>query len=136
MSEPGLPDAVRAKRDEILRAAESGDPDAVAALADPAGFEYTFGGPVPGGPAAYWRQIEEEEQPLEALAQILRMPYTLSRGMYVWPFAYDKTEDELTDYERELLAPLGEGGAFADGYLGWRAGITPDGRWQFFVAGD
>ncbi len=136
VSEPGLPDAVRAKRDEILRAAESGDADAVAALADPAGFEYTFGGPVPGGPAAYWRQIEEEEQPLEALTQILRMPYTLSRGMYVWPFAYDKTEDELTDYERELLAPLGEGGAFADGYLGWRAGITPDGRWQFFVAGD
>jgi len=22
------------------------------------------------------------------------------------------------------------------GYLGWRAGIEPDGRWVFYVAGD
>ena len=29
-----------------------------------------------------------------------------------------------------------EGGAFAEGYLGWRAGVRPDGRWVFFVAGD
>jgi hypothetical protein len=132
----GLPDPVTAKLAAMLDAAERGDEDDLAALADPNGFEYTFGGPVPGGPAAYWRQIEETERPLEALAQILRMPYTLSRGVFVWPFAYDKTEDELTEYERGLLAPLGEGGAFADGYLGWRAGITPDGRWIFFVAGD
>jgi hypothetical protein len=131
-----LPEPVAEKRAAILEAAERGDAADVAALADPGGFEYTFGGPVPGGPAAYWRQIEDTERPLEALAQILQLPYTLSRGIYVWPFAYDKTEDELTEYERELLAPLGEGGAFADGYLGWRAGITPEGRWVFFVAGD
>jgi hypothetical protein len=132
----GLPEPVQAKLAAILEAAERGDEDDVAALADRAGFEYTFGGPVPGGPAAYWRQIEETERPLEALTQILRMPYTLSRGVFVWPFAYDKTDDELTEYEREVLAPLGDGGAFADGYLGWRAGVTPDGRWTFFVAGD
>lgn len=135
--EPGLPPAVREKRDEILAAARTGDEDAVAALADPAGFEYTFGGPVPGGPAAYWRRFEAQERPLEALATILELPYTLHRGYYVWPFAYDKTEDELTAHERELLAPLGRGGMFApEGYLGWRAGLTPDGRWVFFVAGD
>jgi hypothetical protein len=135
-AEVGLPAPVREKRDAILAAARSGDEEAVAALVDPAGFEYTFGGPVQGGPAAYWRQIEAQERPLEMLALILEMPYTLSRGIYVWPFAYDKTEDELTDYERGLLAPLGSGGAFADGYFGWRAGIMPDGRWVFFVAGD
>ena len=131
----GLPAEVEEKRRAILEAAQSGDEEAVAALADEAGFEYTFGGPVEGGPAEYWRQIESE-RPLEQLATILQLPPTLSRGLYVWPFAYDKTEDELTDYERELLEPLGEGGAFADGYFGWRAGITPDGRWVFFVAGD
>ena len=37
------------------------------------------------------------------LEQILELPYTLSGGTYVWPFAYDKQEDQLTDYERELL---------------------------------
>jgi hypothetical protein len=133
------PDAVVRKRAAMLSAAEAGDYDALAQLADPNAFEYTFGGDVEGGPAAYWRQAEasgEDPTPAEALASILRMPYTLSRGIYVWPFAYDKTEDELTSYERRLLAPLGQSGAFADGYLGWRAGIRPDGRWVFFVAGD
>ncbi len=132
----GLPDAVVQKRAAVLAAAQAKNYDALAALADPQGFEYTFGDPVPGGPAAYWRKIEADEHPLDALVQILQLPYTLSRGYYVWPFAYDKTEDELTDYERQLLASLGRGGAFADGYLGWRAGFTPDGRWAFFVAGD
>ena len=34
----------------------------------------------------------------------LRMPYTLSRGLYFWPFAYDVASiDDLTAHERELL---------------------------------
>lgn len=138
-AEEAPPDAVLRKRAAILAAAEAGDYDALAELTDPNAFEYTFGGPVRDGPAAYWLQAEqtgEDPTPADALAAILRMPYTLSRGIYVWPFAYDKTEDELTAYERRLLKPLGRGGAFADGYLGWRAGIQPDGRWVFFVAGD
>jgi hypothetical protein len=133
------PDVVLRRRAAILAAAQARDYDALAELSDPQQFEYTFGGEVEGGPAAYWRQAEargEDPTPAEALALILRMPYTLSRGVYVWPFAYDKTEDELTAYERKLLARLGRGGAFADGYLGWRAGIDPDGRWVFFLAGD
>jgi hypothetical protein len=133
------PDAVVRKRAAILAAAQVSDYDGLAELTDPGEFEYTFGGAVSGGPAAYWRQAEEAGEtptPAKALAAILGMPYTLSRGIYVWPFAYDKTEDELTSYERRLLAPLGRGGAFADGYLGWRAGIRPDGRWVFFIAGD
>jgi hypothetical protein len=137
--EEAPPDAVLGKRAAMLAAAEAADYDALAELTDPNEFEYTFGGPVDGGPAAFWRQAEERGEdptPADALAAVLRMPYTLSRGIYVWPFAYDKTEDELTSYERGLLRPLGRGGAFADGYLGWRAGIRPDGRWVFFVAGD
>lgn len=135
----GLPAAVEAKRAEIQAAAESGDADAVAALAS-AEFSYTFGGPVEGGPAAYWRELEANgEDPLGALAAILAMPYTLSRGIYYWPFAYDLTEDELTDYERSLLEQLPPDAATFlpdGGYLGWRAGITPDGEWIFFVSGD
>lgn len=133
------PDAVLRKRAAILAAAQARDYDALAQLSDPQGFEYSFGGEVEGGPAAYWRQAEargEDPTPAEALVAILRMPYTLSRGLYVWPFAYDRTEDELTGYERGLLEELGRGGAFAEGYLGWRAGIDPAGRWVFFLAGD
>jgi len=73
-------------------------------------------------------------------AAILRMPYTLSRGYYFWPFAYDVADvNDLTTHERKLLAPLGRlDRLFAEGtgYLGWRAGIAPDGAWSFFVAGD
>jgi len=135
----GVPAAVEAKRHAIQEAAESGDADAVAALAaDP--FSYSFGGPVEGGPAAYWRRLEANgEQPLAALAAILELPYTLSSGIYVWPFAYDKTEEQITDYERELLATLPPDAATfvqGGGYLGWRAGIEPDGDWVFFVSGD
>jgi hypothetical protein len=135
----GLPAVVESKRLAILDAAESGDYDAVAGLADPNEFRYTFGSPVSGGPAEYWRQVASDTpgRPLETLAAILTLPYTLSRGIYTWPFAFDQTPEELTDYERGLLEPLGQAGAFAgENYLGWRAGITPDGRWIFFIAGD
>jgi hypothetical protein len=134
----GLPEPVEAKRAAILEAAESADHEAVAALASDQ-FSYTFGGPVEGGPAAFWRQAEANgDEPLESLARILRMPYTLSRGLYVWPFAYDRTPDELTPYEEDLLAQLPGGGDVftGGGYLGWRAGIEPNGDWVFFVAGD
>jgi len=134
----GLPDAVESKRLRILRAAEARDFAGLAALADPT-LKYTFGSPVPGGPAAFWREADAKgERPLEALAAILRLPYTLSRGLYVWPFAYDKTEDEITAHEAALLKRIPPDGARLgpEGYLGWRAGIQPDGRWIYFVAGD
>jgi hypothetical protein len=130
-----LPPPVAEKRAAILAALADGDVDELASLAD-AEFTYTFGEDVEGGPAAYWRDAAARgEDPLGALGEILRMPYTLATGHYVWPFAYDKTADTLTDHERELLEPLDT--TFAgEGYLGWRAGFRPDGRWVFFVAGD
>jgi hypothetical protein len=133
----GLPEPVAAKHAALLEAAESGDYEALRPLI-PARFSYTFGGPVEGGPIAYWKSVEEEsgERPIEILARILRMPYALSRGIYVWPFAYDKQADELTDHERQILGDLAETFLPNTGYLGWRAGIEPDGTWSFLIAGD
>jgi len=134
----GVPAAVAAKRAQMLRAAREKDYGALAQLADPT-FKYTFGSDLPGGPAAYWRQAERRgEQPLEALAAILQMPYTLSSGMYVWPFAYDKAADQVTQYEAQLLSRIPPGGTTVgpEGYLSWRAGIRPDGSWIYFVVGD
>ncbi|MBA3432610.1 MAG: hypothetical protein H0U08_00785 [Actinobacteria bacterium] len=138
----GLPAAVEETRAALLVAAESGDYGALRPLIPSTGFEYTFGGPVEGGPIAHWQEIERStvERPIENLAAVLQMPYTLSRGIYFWPFAYDITGvDELTAHERELLEPLGPLDTLfvpGTGYLGWRAGIEPDGDWVFFVAGD
>jgi hypothetical protein len=137
-ADAGEPSVVESKRAEILRAAEAKDYDGLAQLAAPT-FKYTFGGPVPGGPAAYWRQAEQQgQQPLEALVAVLKLPYTLSRGLYVWPFAYDKTPDEITQYEATLLKKIPPSGVTVgpEGYLGWRAGILPDGSWIYFVSGD
>lgn len=134
----GIPSAVESKRAEILRAAEAKDYDGLARLAAPT-FNYTFGGPVQGGPAAYWRTAEQQgQQPLEALAAILELPYTLSRGVFVWPSVYDRTADEITQYEATLLKKIPPDGAAVgpEGYLGWRAGILPDGSWIYFVSGD
>ena len=140
-SSTAVPAAVEATRVALLEAAETGDYEALRPLL-PTEFEYTFGGPVQGGPLAYWQTLERttDERPLEALAAILKMPYVLSRGYYVWPWAYTVGERaDLSEHERELLAPLGSPDELVldgTGYLGWRAGFEPDGTWAFFVAGD
>ena len=137
----GLPAAVEETRSAILAAAEAGDYEALRPLIPESGFEYTFGGPVAGGPIGYWQELERTgERPLETLATILELPYVLSRGYYVWPCAYTLTGvDDLSEHERALLAPLGEIDTLFipdTGYLGWRTGIAADGTWTFFVAGD
>jgi hypothetical protein len=135
----GLPPPVAETHAALLAAAESGDYEALRPLLPASGFSYTFGGEVHGGPIAYWQLLERQtdERPIEILAPILRLPYTLSGGRYIWPFAYDKQEDELTAHERELLGDLANSYSGAgSGYLGWRAGIDPDGTWRFFIAGD
>jgi transposase InsO family protein len=137
----GLPAAVETTHAALLAAAESGDYSELRPLV-PATLRYTFGSPVEGGPIAYWQELERTTgaRPLDTLAEILRMPYVLSRGLYVWPWAYTiESAADLSAHERELLAPLGPVATLlppGSGYLGWRAGIEPDGDWAFFVAGD
>jgi hypothetical protein len=137
----GLPAAVEETRAALQAAAESGDYEALRELIPPT-FKYTFGEDVDGGPIAYWQELESatDERPIEALAAILKMPYVLTRGYYYWPWAFAaEGSDDLSPHERELLTPLGAPSEFfpeGTGYLGWRAGIAPDGTWVFFVAGD
>jgi hypothetical protein len=137
-----LPAVVEEKRAALLEAAEAGNYEALRPHLPTEGFTYTFGGAVEGGPIAYWQELERttDERPLETLAKVLRMPYTLSRGIYVWPWAYTvESVADLSEHERELLSTLGPPSRLfveGTGYLGYRTGITPDGTWVFFVAGD
>lgn len=140
--EPALPAAVEETRKALLAAAESGDYEALRPLLPESGLTYSFGGEVEGGAVAYWQEHERTtgERPLDVLAAILKMPYVLTSGIYVWPWAYRvESADQLSAHGRELLLPLGMPErlfAPGTGYLGWRAGIRPDGTWAFFVAGD
>ena len=85
----GIPAAVEDTRAALLAAAESGDYEVLRPLV-PERLRYTFGSPVAGGAIAYWQELERttDARPLETLAEILRLPYVLSRGLYVWPWAY------------------------------------------------
>jgi hypothetical protein len=134
---------VAEKRAAMLDAALARDYDALAALADREQFTYTFGVPHPDGPAGYWRDASArgERDPAELLAALLQLPHTRQGGTYVWPFAFDRPPASLTEAERRQLERIATPEAIAGweqagSYLGWRAGITRDGRWLFFVAGD
>jgi hypothetical protein len=132
-----LPAAVERTRAAIAAAASARDYDALERLV-PDPFKYTFGENVPGGPVAYWRDLEQrsDEDPIGTLATIMSLPYTVSGDYYVWPFAYDKQLSTLGPYGRELLgADLLRSYAGED-YYGWRAGIDADGVWRYYVSGD
>jgi hypothetical protein len=139
-----LPDVVERKRLAIAKAAAARDFDVLERLLpERGGFEYTYGGAVPGGPSAYWRRLEAttDEAPLESLVAILSQPYTKVRGLYVWPFAFDRDPKRLTQEELELVSTFAtprEVKAWREfgGYFGWRTGIEPDGDWVFYIAGD
>jgi len=132
----GLPAAVERTRGAVQHAAAARNYAALRRLVPRSGFTYSYGAPAKGDAVAYWRRLEADGQrPLETLAKILELPYSLRQGLYVWPFAYGLPRGELTRYERILLGPLARSYA-GDDYYGWRTGIRPDGRWRFFVAGD
>jgi hypothetical protein len=138
-----LPDPVERTRTAIARAASARDYRALARLIPEDGFEYTFGGAVEGGPTAYWQRLEAttDEAPLDTLVAVLALPYTKVRGLYVWPFAFDRNPERLTDEELELVSTFAtpreiQGWREFRGYIGYRAGIEPDGDWVFYVAGD
>jgi hypothetical protein len=142
VASPALPAPVERTRTAIAEAAASGDYEVLRPLI-PEPFSYTFGGPFQGGAIGFWRFLEREhgQRPIAILADLLELPYTLYRGVYTWPFAFDKAPDELTGYERGLLRSVGGENLSDDfgegtGYLGWRVGIEPDGDWVFFIAGD
>ena len=78
-----------------------------------------------------------------ALATILTIPHSRNEtGSYAWPSAYEETP---TDEDWQAVVDAGlytqaeveqMQGPTSTGYLGYRTAITPDGDWQFFVAGD
>lgn len=139
----GLPDQVNDVRLAIVEAVAACDLTTLEGLAA-ANFTTHFGG---GGVEELRNWEEAGDGKLGILLQILGMSYGIQETgdggtYYVWPaaFAYDSWDeisdehmDELraiyTDEELEQLSLMGV-------YAGWRTGISADGDWRFFVAGD
>lgn len=140
----GLPVPVAETRRAIAASAIACDYEALAALAGP-DLNTSFGG---GGFGNIPMWEKEGTYPaLELLVKLFDTPFAVQDfedgpRYYVWPsaFTYDSWEEIpsadlealLSVYTQEELDQYAEFGSYAL----WRIGITEDGEWTFFVAGD
>ena len=146
LPEQDLPPAVADVRKRIFDAAIACDYDTLEQIALEKGEGFTFSYGSGTDASEYWRDLEEsssqEPKPMRTLATILTMPYTRNEsGSYAWPTAYDESPTEadwqaLVDAGLYDAAKIEQMKTQGTGYLGYRTAITPDGDWQFFVAGD
>jgi hypothetical protein len=145
-SEPSdLPPLVALVRTAIAEAARARDYEALEQLAFTFGdeFTYSFDEPtVEGSPGHFWRELEDQgDDVLTTLKKLLEMPYAHLDGVYVWPSVAIVPWSEVSRRDREALRR-----GFGDeqicfweefgAYIDYRVGITSQGDWRFFVAGD
>jgi len=145
-----LPAPVRRMRELIMDAARSGDPERLRPLigSGPDTTRLSLA-EIEGDPIDYFKSISGDVEGHEMLAILLevfeagyaRFDAGTENELYVWPYFFAKSLDALTPEERVELFKLVTAGDYEDmvgfgAYIFFRAGITPEGRWLFFVAGD
>lgn len=141
-SQEGLPAIVEAKRQAIYQAAKEKDYDKLALQAETI-FSYSFGGSEEGGFIANLKNKNDNQngEMFDIITTLLELPYGEQGDYYVWPSVFTKESKDwmeadiaqmkvlLTDEEIEGYRQFG-------GYAYYRIGITEDGKWVYFIAGD
>lgn len=151
LSDPSqLPEPVQRMRRLIMEAAKSGDITRFRTLLGPreSGTQLSFS-EEPDDKVEYMRSMSGDEKGYEILAILLELleapAVKLAEGsddeIYVWPYFVAKPLTELTPeqmVELMTLATAGdvEGMEESGGYNFFRVGISPEGEWLFFAAGD
>jgi hypothetical protein len=148
-AESELPEPVREKRQKLIDAAKSGDIENLRALmqAEEEPPSVAFGDP--GDPIEYLKALSADADGREILAILLEV---LESGfvhagagtadeLYVWPYFATYPLEALTSEQLVELFTLLTAADYEDmksygAYTFFRVGITPDGRWRFFLAGD
>lgn len=145
-----LPEPVRRMRERIMQAARDADFEALRPLMG-SGSERTLlsFGLVDGDPIDFLRSQGGDPDGYEILAilyEVMEAGYAIydpgtANETYVWPYFAATSLETLTPKQRVELFKLVTSGDYEDmrdfgAYIFYRAGITPDGRWRFFVAGD
>lgn len=145
-----LPEPVRRMRDRIVEAAKSGDLEKLRPLLG-LGNDRTLLtlGEGDGDPVAILKGNSgdgEGQEILAILEEVLDAGFVhLEPGtpeeIYVWPYFFGLPLDKLSASQRVELFKIVTAGDFEDmrqfgAYIFYRAGITPEGRWAFFVAGE
>lgn len=140
-----LEPAVAELRTEIMEAALACDYATLEELAmdGESQFNYSFGAPGGGAFADHLRQREEAGEPVvKLLVQMLRLPSTVLEqpegDIVTWPSANspEATEEDWAALEDVYTPEEIAGWRQAGSYLGYRVGITGEGDWLYFVAGD
>lgn len=144
------PEPVRRLRALIVEAAATGNIEKLRPLMNPGPdqTQVTIGTADPD-PIATLKGLSGDPEGMEVLAILLDV---LSAGfvrvdagtpdeMYVWPYFAEKPLATLSDPEKVELLRIITAGDFATmleygNYSFFRVGISPDGQWKFFSAGE
>jgi hypothetical protein len=145
-----LPEPVKRVRQLIVDAAKRGDIEAIRPLigTGESATQLSLGG-LEGDPIEFLRELSGDKEGHEILAileEVLGAGYVhLDAGtpneLYVWPYFFAIPLDKLDPRQRVELFKIVTAGDYEDmktygAYIFYRVGITPEGRWSFFVAGD
>lgn len=145
-----LPFPARKMRELLLEAVKSGDIEKLRPFVGTGEDKtlFSFGG-LDGDPVDFLKSMSGDGEGYEILAilqDVLDAGFVhLEKGteneIFVWPYFYAVPLEKLTPQQRVELYRLVTHGDFEDmlsfgSYNFYRVGITPQGRWQFFVAGD
>ncbi|MDB5526843.1 MAG: hypothetical protein JWM58_4606 [Rhizobium sp.] len=145
-----LPEPVKRMRVAIVEAAASGDIERLRPLLQ-SGADATQVsiGDAPEDPIAALKSLSGDKEGREVLGILLDIISTsaahVDKGtpneLYVWPYFAEKPLDSLTPPEIVELYRIVTAADVADmkefgSYNFYRIGISPDGKWKFFVAGD
>lgn len=139
---PDLDETVLAMRDFLIDAALRCDESMLQTAVDESSqFSFSFGGDTDA--LGYWWDREEAgDEPFLRLAQVLATTPALAEGgeTVVFPRVTTGRPEDTTDAAIDELIWIDEQRRETilgdTGYLDWRAGISLDGEWRFFVRGD
>ncbi len=145
-----LPEAVRVLREKIVTAAKSGKIEELRALIGTGEdtTQFALGGTTED-PIKYLLSLSGDEGGQEILAillEILEAGYVhldvgTPQELYVWPYFFAIPLEKLDERQKVELFKIVTSGDVEDmksfgAYIFYRAGISPDGRWRFFLAGE
>ena len=145
-----LPMPVKRMRELIMDASRTGDLEALRPLlGNGANITQLSFGDVGGDPIEYLRSGSGDAEGHEMAAillEVMEAGYVVfDEGtpdeLYVWPYFTAIALESLTPKQRVELFKLVTAGDYEDmlsfgAYIFFRVGITAQGRWLFFVAGD
>ncbi|MFK3778641.1 hypothetical protein [Agrobacterium sp. NPDC089420] len=143
------PEAVRKLRQQIIDAAASGDIEKLRPFIAGGENQFRIDGNDGEDPIAALKSYSGDPDGLEVLAIIIDLLSTgyahIDAGTpdeaYVFPYFAGKPLNTLTPPEKVELLRIITAGDLADmqeygNYSFYRIGISPDGKWKFFTAGD